>query len=91
MCYGAQGAIIWIPCFAAIATARPMSGPVEASEGIGFTPPTIAAAAGRRVRFLPLDPPAAPIEIGVASRHGPAPPRSQAFIEALRTAAKSVL
>lgn len=61
---------------------------VEASQGIGFTPPTIAAAAGRRVRFLRLEPPVAPIEIGVVRRRGPQSAGAQAFIEALRAAAE---
>lgn len=63
---------------------------VEASQGVAFTPPTIAAAAGRRVRFLRLDPPVAPIEIGIVTRRGPPPPGAAAFIAVLRSAARSV-
>jgi DNA-binding transcriptional LysR family regulator len=61
---------------------------VEANQGIGFTPPTIAATAGRRVRFLTLDPPVEPIEIGIVGRRGPLPAAAQAFVDALRMAAK---
>jgi DNA-binding transcriptional LysR family regulator len=63
---------------------------VEASQGVAFTPPTIAAAAGRRVRFLRLDPPTIPIEIGIVTRRGPLAPGSDAFIAALRSAARGL-
>lgn len=61
---------------------------VEANQGIGFTPPTIAVSAGRRVCFLPLNPPVDPIEIGIVSRRGALPTAAQAFVDALRAAAK---
>lgn len=61
---------------------------VEANQGIGFTPPTIVASAGKRVRFLRLDPPVEPIEIGIVMRRGPLPSAAQAFVDALRAAAK---
>lgn len=62
---------------------------VEANQGIGFTPPTIVASAGKRVRFLRLDPPVAPIEIGIVARPGPLRPAAQAFVDALRSAARA--
>lgn len=61
---------------------------VEASQGIGFTPPTVAASAGRRVRFRPINPPVPSIEIGVVSRRSPHAAGVQAFLEALRVAAR---
>ena len=62
---------------------------VEASAGIGFTPPTIAAAAGRRVRFVRLEPAVPAIQIGVTRRRDPPTAGMQAFIEALRSAARN--
>ncbi|MBL9210506.1 MAG: LysR family transcriptional regulator [Opitutaceae bacterium] len=60
---------------------------VEGSQGVAFTPSTIGAVAGRRVRFVRIAPAVAPIEIGIVTRRGPLPAGAPAFVAALRAAA----
>ena len=62
---------------------------VEASQGVAFTPSTIGVAAGRRVRFVRIEPPVAPVEIGIVTRRGEPPSGVQAFVAALRSVAPS--
>ena len=61
---------------------------VEAGQGIAFGPPTYAMMAGKRAKYLPISPPAPPIVLGVIMRAGAHAPLLEAFLQALRLAAK---
>lgn len=60
---------------------------IEAERGVAVTIGALAAAAGRRLRFVPLSPAPAPAVLGAAWRADEANPAVAAFVAALRTAA----
>ncbi|MGH8018025.1 MAG: LysR family transcriptional regulator [Opitutaceae bacterium] len=74
------------PCFVTeVDGSTSLIAAVEAGQGIGFTPVTFPAIAGRRVKFIAISPAAPALAVGSLTRSGHQNPSVQAFAGALRS------
>lgn len=62
---------------------------VQAGQGIAFAPPPFAESAGKRAKYVPIKPDAPPIVLGVVRRAGRNSSVELAFLEALRSSART--
>jgi DNA-binding transcriptional LysR family regulator len=62
---------------------------IESGKGVALIANSLAHTAGKRLRYVPVDPPPAPAVVGVAYRAGKLDATRRAFLEAARGAAKA--
>ena len=63
---------------------------IESGKGITLIASSLAHTAGRRLRYIPVNPAPSPAVVGVAYRAGKLDSTRRAFIEAARTTAMAM-